>query len=154
MQDRDDDENLYDRLEREALFRDPDEAEEEPEVDIIDVVRGEQNGSAKVAADLTLGGYWKLHDRPPAFEAADGQPYTVDIETEATNDPERPFAAFFVFIRWAATGAGIMSHVESGDVASGASADEARSAALEFTLYEVRAELDQAIERKKKLLEE
>ena len=47
-----------------------------------------------------------------------------------------------------------MSHVESGDVAAGASPDEARSAALEFTLYEVRAELDQAIERKRKLLEE
>src|SRR5262245_50765734 len=152
MQERDD-EDLYERIEREALFREPDDAEEEPEVDILEVVTGE-TGRSDVAADLTLGGYMVLHERPPAFEAADGQPYTVDVETEATNDPERPFVAFFVFIRWAATGAGIMEHVESDDVAHGASEEEARTAALELTLYEVKAELDAAVERKRKLLEE
>jgi hypothetical protein len=152
MQERDD-EDLYERIEREALFREPDDAEEEPEVDILEVVTGEKERS-EVAADLTLGGYLALHERPPAFEGADSQPYTVDVETEATNDPERPFVAFFVFIRWAATGAGIMEHVESDDVAHGASEEEARLAALELTLYEVKAELDAAVERKRKLLEE
>ncbi len=150
----DDDESLYERIEREALFRDPDDAEEEPEVDIVEAVTGKQDSEPKAAADLTLGGYLKLHDRPPAFEGVDGQPYTVDVETEATNDPARPFAAFFVFIRWAATGAGIMEHAETQDVAYGGSADEARAAALDFTLYEVKTELDMAIERKRKLLEE
>jgi len=76
------------------------------------------------------------------------------VETEATNDPERPFVAIFVFVRWAATGAGIMEHAETGDVAAGGSEEEARAAALDFTLYEVKAELDAAIERKRKLLEE
>jgi hypothetical protein len=152
MSERDDD-DLYERIEREALFREPDDAEEEPEVDILEVVTGELKGS-QVAADLTLGGYIELHERPPAFEGVDGQPYTVDVETEATNDPERPFVAFFVFIRWAATGAGIMQHVESEDVAHGATDAEARTAALELSLYEVKAELDAAIERKRKLLEE
>jgi hypothetical protein len=42
-----------------------------------------------------------------------------------------------------------MDHVESGDVARGASADEARQNALELSLYEVRAELDAAIERRR-----
>ena len=104
-------------------------------------------------ADLTLGGYIEKHNRPPAFEGADGQPYTVDIDTEATNDPQRPFAAFFVFLRWAGTGAGIMEHVETADVAHGGTESEARAAALELSLYEVKEELDQAIRRKKMELE-
>jgi hypothetical protein len=154
MHDRDD-EDLFERIEREALFRDPDEAEEEPEVDIIREAAGPHAEADRApAADLTLGGYLQMHDRPPAFEGVDGQPYTVDVETEATNDSRRPFAAFFVFVRWAATGAGIMEHVESDDVAHGASAEEARAAALDLTLYEVKLELDAAIERKRKLLEE
>lgn len=105
------------------------------------------------AADLTLGGYLELHNRPPAFEGPDGQPYTVDVDIEATSDPDRPFAAFFVFLRWAETGAGIMTHVESPDVAYGATEDEARAAALELSLYEVKAELDAAIANKKRELE-
>ena len=54
------------------------------------------------------GGYIELHNRPPAFSGSDGQPYTVDVDTEPTGDPGRPHAAFLVFIRWAETGAGIM----------------------------------------------
>src|SRR5688500_9452164 len=104
-------------------------------------------------SDLTLGGYIEKHNRPPAFEGVDGQPYTVDIDTEATNDPERPFAAFFVFLRWAETGAGIMMHVESDDIAFGGTEHDARAAALELSLYEVKEELDLAIRRKKTQLE-
>ena len=73
--------------------------------------------------------------------------------TEATDDPQRPFAAFFVFLRWAGTGAGIMAHLETGDVAFGNSEEEAKAAALELSLYEVKEELDQAIRRKKTELE-
>ena len=108
---------------------------------------------AEPAADLTLGGYLGLHSRPPAFEGPDGQPYTVDVDVEATSDPNRPFAAFFIFLRWAETGAGIMMHVESPDVAYGRSEEEARAAALELSLYEVKAELDAAIASKKRELE-
>ncbi|MGH7468794.1 MAG: hypothetical protein ACRENP_12625 [Longimicrobiales bacterium] len=148
-----DDENLFERIEREALFRDPEDAEE-PEVDIIREVAGLPAEGSAQAADLTLGGYIEMHQRPPAFEGLDGQPYTVDVESEATNDALQPFAAFFVFVRWAATGAGIMEHVESEDVAHGQSEAEARAGALELTLYEVKLELDAAIERKRRLLEE
>ena len=108
----------------------------------------DDNGESGAVSDLTLGGYIEKHNRPPAFEGVDGQPYTVDVDTEATNDPERPFAAFFVFLRWAETGAGIMAHVETGDVAFGGTESEAREAALELSLYEVKSELDQAIRRK------
>jgi hypothetical protein len=148
-----DDESLFERLEREALFRDPDEAEEEAELDVVQRASGSEVKPADTS-DLTLGGYIDKHDRPPAFEGEDGQPYTVDIDTEATDDPDRPFAAFFVFIRWAATGAGIMEHAESGDVAHGRTEAEARAAARELTLYDVKSELDAAIRRKKAELEE
>ena len=68
--------------------------------------------------------------------------------------PERAYAAFLVFLRWAATGAGIMEHTESGDVAFGDTPETARAHALELTLYEVKAELDAAIERKQKEMED
>src|SRR5262245_59986280 len=144
-----DDEDLFERIERGALFDLPEDDEDEPPLDVIGAAAGVTANGEAPAADLTLGGYHALHERPPAFEGADGQPYTVDVDTEATNDPDRPFAAFFVFLRWAATGAGIMDHVESADVAYGKTEEEARARALELTLFEVRAELDAAIERRR-----
>ena len=148
MVEHDEDEGLYERIERGALFDLPDDEDEDPALNVIDAATGARKVD-EPAADLTLAGYHELHERPPAFEGSDGQPYTVDVDTEATDDPERPFAAFFVFLRWAATGAGIMGHVESGDVAYGKTAEEAHARAFELTLYEVRAELDAAIERRK-----
>ena len=142
---------LYDEIERRALFDMPDEEDDEP-VDLVAELRGEE--PARDGADITLGGYIAKHDRVPAFEGEDGQPYTVDIDTEAVDDPDRPFAAFLVFIRWAATGAGIMDHCESGDVAHGPTEEAAKAAALELTLYDVKAELDAAIGRRRRALEE
>jgi hypothetical protein len=78
----------------------------------------------------------------------------VDVDVEATDDAARPYAAFLVFLRWAETGAGIMDHVESGDVAHGGTEAEARERVLDLSLYEVKAELDAAIERRRQDLEE
>lgn len=104
--------------------------------------------------DLTLIGYVARHDRPPAFTGSDEQPYTVDVDVDATGDSEAPYAAFLVFVRWAATGAGIMGHVESDDVAYGETEDEARMAGLELSLYDIKAELDAAIGRRERALED
>lgn len=145
----DDHEELYERLERDALFSLPDE--EEGDEEQLDVVRAITGAEAEAAQDMTLGGYIEKHDRVPAFEGADGMPYTVDIDTEETGDPERPWVAFLIFIRWAATGAGIMGHLESGDIAHGDSDDAARRAAHELTLYEIKAELDGAMARRAEL---
>ncbi len=132
--------DLLDELERRALFGLPDE-DEEPAPDLV---RG-LTGAESEAEDLTLGGYIAKHDRPPAFEGSDGQPYTIGIDVEDTGDG---FVAFLLFIRWAQTGAGIMDHLESGDVARADSEDAAHRAALDLSLYEVKAELDAAIERR------
>ncbi len=112
------------------------------------------DAEASAAPDISLGGYVARHNRPPAFEGADGQPYTVAVDAEESEDGERRWAAFLVFLRWAGTGAGIMDHLESGDVAYGASEEEARHGALTLSLYEVKAELDAAIERRRHQHEE
>ncbi|HSM36778.1 MAG TPA: hypothetical protein VK837_10315 [Longimicrobiales bacterium] len=115
--------------------------------DLIDALRAAKEASGELA-DSTLAGYRREHERPPAFEGADGQAYTVAVEVQACDGDARPFAAFFVFPRWAETGAGIMGHVESPDIAWGASAEEACAAAEAWTLFEIRGELDAAIERR------
>lgn len=150
MSDTPTDDELYADLERRALLGLPEDEEEagDPPIDVVDALRDEP-AELPDAADRTLGGYIKLHNRVPAFEGADGQPYTVDVDVEETDNDDRPWVAFLVFLRWAETGAGIMDHAESGDIARGASAEEARQNALDLSLYEVRAELDAAIARKR-----
>jgi hypothetical protein len=146
MQDDDERDELFEEIERRALFEMEDEEQTEP-LDVVETLRdGNGNGTPVQAQDITLGGYQEKHVRAAAFEGADGQPYTVDVDTEEQEDGR--WAGFLVFIRWAATGAGIMDHVESPDVASGASEEEARNAVLELSLYEVKAELDAAIGRR------
>jgi hypothetical protein len=141
---------IEERAVRDAAERSADEAEATP-----DLLR-ELGGAGREGPDpdATFLGYVETHERVPAFEGSDGQPYTVDIDAEETGDPARPWAAFLVFVRWAETGAGIMGHVTSGDVAHGATEDEARAAALELTLYQLKSELDRAIDRRRELLED
>ena len=145
---------LFEEVERRAFMDMPDE-DEEGDVDVIAALRAP--GGAEVDTselDMTLGGYVAKHTRPPAFGGIDDQPYTVDVDVEPTGEEgERAYAAFLVFIRWAETGAGIMAHHESGDVGFGSTEVEARNRALELNLFEVKAELDAAIERKRKDLE-
>lgn len=149
--DRPDDNEILEAIEHRALLG-MGEEERGDDIDVIAELRG--GAGPPIAPDLTLGGYVEVHERVPAFEGGDGQPYTVDIAIDSTGDPDKPFAAFLVFVRWAATGAGIMDHVETGDVASGATEADARRAALDLSLYEVKAELDAAIERKRQELED
>jgi predicted RNA-binding protein with TRAM domain len=147
------DDSLYEDLERRALFDMPDEEPGDDHApDLVGSLRGD--APAGVDKDVTLGGYVEKHDRVPAFEGSDGQPYTVDVDVVRDGEGDAPYAAFLVFIRWAATGAGIMDHVESGDVARGSTDEDARRAAMDLSLYEVKAELDAAIERRRMALEE
>ncbi len=135
---------------RDAAERSAAEAEAVP--DLVRELGGEGNGGP--APDLTFAGYVETHERVPAFEGSDGQPYTVDVDAGETGDPARPWAGFLVFVRWAATGAGIMGHVTSEDVAYGKTEADARAAVLGLTLYQLKKELDRAIERRRELLEE
>lgn len=141
---------ILDILERRALESAAEEVLE-PGFDVREALGGQADDTIP---DMTLGGYIAQHDRPPAFTGSDGQPYTVAIDTEETGDPERPFVGFLVFLRWAATGAGIMDHVESGDLSTGKTPDDATRALLDLSIFEVKAELDAAIARRRTELED
>ncbi|HEX6748773.1 MAG TPA: hypothetical protein VF092_15860 [Longimicrobium sp.] len=95
--------------------------------------------------DETLGGYQAVHGRAAAFEGCDGEPYTAAVETDESGDPAAPYSAYLVFIRWAQTGTAIMGHLETDDLATAASEDEARAALEALPLARVREVLDATI---------
>lgn len=97
--------------------------------------------------DATLGGYFREHNRPPGFEGADGEPYTVSPEVEMTPDLEAPFEGYLVFPRWAATGLGVVGHVETATLVRGRSSEEALERLGELPLLRVKELLDEAIAR-------
>jgi hypothetical protein len=94
----------------------------------------------------TIGGYAAVHARPAAFEGADGMSYSVEIVVDETGVPDRPFGAYFLFLRWRRMGAqGIEGHLETDYLAYGASDDAARAAIGELTLSAVKRLLDERI---------
>ena len=95
--------------------------------------------------DGTLGGYFRVHDRPPAFEGPDGHPYTVSPEVERTGDLRAPYQAYLIFPRWAQTGVGIVGHVESPTLASCGSEREALERLGALDLHEVQRILAEAV---------
>lgn len=98
--------------------------------------------------DTTLGGYFRVHDRPPAFEGSDGHPYTVSVETERTGNLAAPYAGFLVFPRWAQTGVGIVGHVETATLVESKSEEEATDSMGRLTLHQVQDLLEDAIGRR------
>src|SRR5687768_1882703 len=86
--------------------------------------------------ETTLGGYTTLHGRAAGFEGADGSPYTVAIEVDP--DDAGNYAGYLVFVRWANGGSAIMGHVETGDLVTAATEQEARSALAALPLREVK----------------
>ncbi|MBW3534864.1 MAG: hypothetical protein KY453_06550 [Gemmatimonadetes bacterium] len=99
-------------------------------------------------ADVTLGGYFETHDRPPAFEGVDGQPYTVSVEVEKTANLKAPYVGYLVFPRWAETGVGIVGHVETPVLWEGTARDDVLAEAGATPLLRVKGLLDEAIRRK------
>jgi hypothetical protein len=113
------------------------------------------NGSARARPetesgpeDGTLGGYLRVHSRPPAFEGVDGQPYTVSIELERTSNLRSPWAAYLVFPKWAETGLGVVGHVETPLLWEGRDEQEVLRAAGETPLERVKELLDEAIRKR------
>jgi hypothetical protein len=94
----------------------------------------------------TLGGYMAVHDRPAAFAGSDGFSYSAEILADETGDPDQPFGAYLLFVRWARIGAASPAgHVESEFVAYGSTADAAIHAAGALQLNAVKAILDRLI---------
>lgn len=101
--------------------------------------------------DSTLGGYLRLHSRPPAFEGSDKHPYTVSMEVEQTGNLRAPYSGYLVFPRWAETGVGIIGHVETSVLVEARTGAQATQALESLTLYEVKDQLENAIIRQSEL---
>jgi hypothetical protein len=99
--------------------------------------------------DETLGGYLTVHGRAAAFQGCDGEPYTAAVELDESGDPEAPWAAYMVFVRWAQTGTAVMGHLETEDLVAADTEDAAREALEGLPLAAVRALLDETIRRKR-----
>ncbi|MGQ0650496.1 MAG: hypothetical protein ACT4P7_23400 [Gemmatimonadaceae bacterium] len=94
----------------------------------------------------TIGGYMAVHARPAAFEGSDGMSYSVSIEADATGEAERPYGAYFLFLRWRRMGQqGVEGHLETGYLEFGQSADDARAALGRWMLTDVKRALDTRI---------
>ena len=98
--------------------------------------------------DATLGGYLDTHDRPPAFEGVDGHPYTVSLEVEQTPDLRAPYVGYLVFPRWAATGLGVIGHVQTPLLCREPGRAAAEGYLRELSLDRVKSLLDEGIERR------
>ncbi len=97
--------------------------------------------------DSTLGGYLDRHARPPAFQGPDGRAYSVAIYADDAPGPDGRFGAALLFVRWTAEGERPEGHVESDYLGFGSTVQEAEAALRKLTLWEVKAQLDRAIER-------
>lgn len=108
----------------------------------------DREAAPETVPDGTLGGYFRVHSRPPAYEGPDGHPYTVSLEVEKTADLRAPYAGYLVFPRWAQTGVGIVGHVETPTLVRGRSEEEVTTALGGKSLFEVQCLLEEAIVRR------
>ena len=94
----------------------------------------------------TIGGYMAVHDRPAAFEGSDGLSYSVEICTDETDERDRPWGAYFLFLRWRRIGeAAVEGHVETDFLAHGMTEEEARARIGALRLNDVKQVLEAAL---------
>ena len=87
-----------------------------------------------------------VHARPAAFQGSDGISYSVAIEADRTGEAERPFGAYFLFVRWRRVGGqGVEGHLETPFLAFGDSVAAAREALGAMPLERVKTILDDLI---------
>lgn len=98
-------------------------------------------------SEFTLGGYMQKHDRAAAFTGSDGQAYSVAIYVEEEPDVRGLYGAALLFVRWSPGGDRPLGHVESETLAWGRTQAEAESGIAALSLYDVKAALDEAINR-------
>jgi hypothetical protein len=98
-------------------------------------------------SEATLGGYMARHERAAAFTGRDGQPYSVGLFVEELPDDRGRYGASLLFVRWSASGDRPVGHVESAVLAYGRSREDAEERLKALSLYDVKAALDEAIDR-------
>ena len=89
-----------------------------------------------------------VHDRPAAFEGSDGASYSVEIITDSTGEPGRPFGAYLLFVRWRHGDPVASGHLETEFLAHATTEEEARVRIGAMPLKEVKSRLDSLIKAK------
>jgi hypothetical protein len=96
-------------------------------------------------SEFTLGGYMQKHDRAAAFSGSDGQAYSVAIYVEEEPDLRGLYGAALLFVCWSTAGDRPTGHLETETLAWGRTPAEASARLESFSLYDVKAALDEAI---------
>ena len=97
--------------------------------------------------DGTLGGYLRIHRRPPAFGGSDGAAYTVSTLVDDDPDPAGRYGAALLFVRWSEGGEKAVGHLETDYLAFGPTSDAAEALVLALTLAAVKAHLESCVAR-------
>ncbi len=95
--------------------------------------------------EVTLGGYMALHDRAPAFTGADGRAYSVAPWVDEHPDERGRWPGALLFIRWSPGGDEPDGHLETDWLVHGADPGDARERLGAYSLYDVKAMLDECI---------
>ena len=103
--------------------------------------------------DATLGGYFRVHTRPPAFEGADGKAYSAAIYLGSEPDIDGRHGAALLFVRWSDEGERPVGHLETEFLAFGATREEAEAMLGDLTLHQVKEHLDRLIAEQKPVAE-
>ena len=93
----------------------------------------------------TVGGYTAVHARPPAFEGKDGASYSVEIMTDETGDPSRPWAGYLFFVRYRQGDPVASGHIETEYLRFAGSEEAVRTLVGAMPLNDAVAELNKAI---------
>lgn len=96
-------------------------------------------------SEFTLGGYMALHDRAPAFTGIDGRAYSVALWVADDPDERGRHGGALLFVRWSPDGANPDGHHETDWIVRGTTVDEARERLGAYSLYDVKAMLDELI---------
>jgi hypothetical protein len=85
------------------------------------------------------------HDRAAAFGGSDGQAYSVAIYVDEEPNVRGLYGAALLFVRWSPSGDRPIGHLETETLAWGKTPAEAESRLAVFSLYDVKAALEEAI---------
>jgi hypothetical protein len=83
-----------------------------------------------------------VHARPAAFEGVDGFSYSADVLTDHTGEPEAPWGAYLLFIRWGPGEPEVQGHLESDFLVRGRHEAFVRHELGAMQLATVKATLD------------
>jgi hypothetical protein len=97
----------------------------------------------------TIGGYMAVHDRPAAFEGSDGASYSVEIVADISDEKDRPFGAYLLFVRWREGDPVASGHLETDFLAFAATEEDARKTVGAMLLNDVKSHLDELITKRR-----